>query len=105
MRKAIRMAAAIAFLVAPAAWAHEGGIHARGILQRIGAESIAIKTAEGDRSFSLTPATSFARGGRPAAREDLRTGDRVVVHAHERNGQWEATQVWAAPAADATRIR
>jgi len=105
MRTAFLATVAVALLAAPPAQAHEGGVDAKGTVQVVTAERITIETAQGEKSFELTPATSFARAGSPARREDLRPGERVVVHARERNGRLEAIQVRAGPARGAAPTR
>ena len=105
MRAAILATAVVALLAAPPAKAHEGGVDAKGTVQVVTPERITIETAQGEKSFELTPGTSFARAGSPARREDLRVGERVVVHARERNGGLEAIQVRAGQAKGATPTR
>lgn len=105
MRAAILATAAVALLVVPPAKAHEGGVDAKGTVKVVTAERITIETAQGEKSFALTPGTSFARGGSPARREDLRAGERVVVHAREQNGRLEAILVRAGPARGAAPTR
>ena len=97
MRAAILASAAAALLVASSAAAHEGGIDLRGSVKAVTPERLTVATAQGDRSFALTPETSYARGSAPARRQDLRPGERVVVHARERGDRLEAVQVRAGP--------
>lgn len=98
MRTKILVSAAAALLATAPVAAHEGGIDAKGVVKVVTAERITIETPKGERSFALTPETSYARGSAPARREDLRAGERVVVHARERGGRLEATAVRAGPA-------
>lgn len=97
MRAAI-VAMAVTLLAAPGAEAHEGGMHAKGVVKAITAERLTVGTAQGEKTFDLTPATSYVRGAAPARREDLRAGERVVVHARQKDGRLEATEVRAGPA-------
>lgn len=100
-KKAMRTmlaSAAAALLVASAAAAHEGGGDARGVIKAVTAERLTVETAKGEKSFALTPETSYATGSAPARREDLRPGERVVVHARERGDRLEAVEVRAGPA-------
>lgn len=98
MRTTMLVSAAAALLVASAAAAHEGGGDARGVIKALTAERLTVETAKGEKSFALTPETSYARGSAPARREDLRPGERVVVHACERGDRLEAIEVRAGPA-------
>lgn len=94
MARIIAVAAiAAAAAVATAARAHQGGVDVRGVVQSVAPDRIEVRTAEGVRAFALTPATEFARAGSPARREDVRPGDRVVVHGRARGGALEAVLV------------
>jgi hypothetical protein len=91
MRKFL-MACAVA-LAASSAWAHGGGMHAKGTLKSISADRIVLQTAEGEKAFKLSPGTQFLNGSSPATAADLHPGDRAVVHARGAEGTPEATQV------------
>lgn len=78
---------------ATAARAHQGGVDVRGVVEAVAPDRIVVTTAAGNRSFAVTPATEFAKGGSPARLEDLRPGDRVVVHGRTRGGRTEAVLV------------
>jgi multidrug efflux pump subunit AcrA (membrane-fusion protein) len=85
-------AAAVA-MAAGTARAHQGGVDVRGVVEVIAPDRVEVTTAKGVRAFAVTPATEFVKGGAPARREDLRPGDRVVVHGRERAGRTEAVRV------------
>jgi hypothetical protein len=87
------LAAVAAIAAGTAAWAHEGGIDVRGVVKAVTPERIEVTTAKDVRAFAITPATEFVKGGAPARREDVRAGDRVVVHGRERAGRTEAVLV------------
>lgn len=105
MRTELLALVAVALLAMSPALAHEGGIDAKGVVKAVTAERITIETPKGERSFALTSETSYARGSAPARREDLRAGERVVVHARERGGRLEAIAVRAGPARSADSSR
>ena len=105
MRARILASAVAALLAMSAAVAHEGGIDARGVVKAVTAERLTIETAGGEKTFSLTPETSYARGSAPARREDLRTGERIVVHARERGDRLEAVEVRAGPSGGPAKAR
>ena len=87
------LAAVAAMAVATTARAHEGGVDVRGVVKAVTPEGVEVATAKEVRAFAITPATEFVRGGAPARREDVRPGDRVVVHGRERGGRTEAVLV------------
>lgn len=94
MRRSFLVAVTVAFLAGPVL-AHEGGVHAKGTVRAITASRIDVQTANGEKSFALTPSTEFVRGHVPAKATDIKPGDRVVVHARMADGALEAVQVRA----------
>ncbi len=95
--RVIAVAAALA-ASAGVALAHEGGRHAMGTVREIGAARIVVATSAGKTaSFALSPETVFRRGEAPARREDVRPGERVVVHGKHGHGGEVAALVKLAP--------
>lgn len=90
----------IGALVGPAlAAAHEGGLDARGTIKEIGADEVVLATAQGkDQTYALGPDTKYRRGTAPARREDVRAGERAVVHARREGDKLHATEIRLAPA-------
>jgi uncharacterized protein DUF5666 len=88
-------------LAAPGfALAHEGGNHAKGTVHEITADRIVVTSQLGkDAVFTLAPETTFERGNAPARREDVKVGERVVVHGKHAGNREVATIVKLAPAA------
>lgn len=79
--------------------AHEGGMHARGVVKEISAERIVLTTREGKPlAFTLGPETRILRGNERVPPEAVRTGERAIVHARRKAGQLEATDVKLGPA-------
>lgn len=94
MARFITVLAAVAAMAAvTSARAHEGGVDVRGVVQTVTPDRIEVATATEVRTFAITPATEFVKGGAPARREDVRSGDRVVVHGRQRGGRTEAVLV------------
>lgn len=91
-------AIAAAVAIATAARAHQGGVDVRGVVQAVASDRIEVATANGVRAYALTPATEFVKAGAPARREDVRPGDRVVVHGRASGGRIEAVLVKIGPA-------
>jgi hypothetical protein len=90
--KIASMLLAFALCSAPVA-AHEGGHDARGVVTLVGSQELTIKTNQGETKFFLTPETQFVKDGMPATAQDLKTSDRVVVHAKKIAGRLEAVKV------------
>jgi hypothetical protein len=81
----------------PAA-AHEVGSSARGVIESVTADRIAVKSADGHVSaFALTPATRFSRGEKAVAAGDVRVGERAVVRGKKLGERLEAVLVKLAP--------
>jgi hypothetical protein len=99
MRRKCLAAFAAAVLWAPVmGHAHEGGIHARGVVTAISDHGLTISTTKGgEESFALTRETRFVAGKRPVTRAEVRAGDRVVVHAKSTGARPVAVEVIGAP--------
>jgi len=87
---------AIALLLGPLspALAHGGGPHLKGTVSAVSAEQITVE-ADGGKpaSAKITPETRFVRGKAEGKREDLKHGDRVVVHTRKRGDALEALEI------------
>jgi len=71
-------------LVATAALAHGGEEHIQGTVTKVAQNSITVKTtANKVVTVSVVPATTFTMGKMTMKIEDLKVGDRVVIHAKE----------------------
>jgi hypothetical protein len=98
--KSTLLAFALASSALPlAAGAHEGGHDVRGVVVTASREELTVKTSHGSEKFVLTPQTEFVKDGAPAAAEDLKASDRVVVHGKKKGSRMEAVKVEFAPAA------
>ena len=97
---------ALAF-VAGATLAHGNKVHVRGNVEKIGADSLQIKSSDGKTvEVKLVASTVYVQhmavkpGGpadtndnRPAKLADLAVGDAVVIHATPKDGGLEADEV------------
>ena len=73
--------AALVVLLAATAWAHGGGEHLMGTVKAIDATSITVETKDGHSAIaSIDDATKFEKDSQPAKRDDVKVGERVVVH-------------------------
>ncbi len=87
-------------LVGAATYAHEGGVHSRGTVKEIAADRIVLMTADGKSvTVAMDAETRIVRGRRTITAEEVRPGERAVVHAANRDGKLEATEVMVADVA------
>jgi hypothetical protein len=83
----------VALAAAPAA-AHERADRAMGVVESVTPERIVVKARDGHAlSFSITPETRFLRGKKPSRAEDVRVGERAVVHGKKAGERIEAVEV------------
>lgn len=104
--KWITLALAIAFAVG-ATLAHGNKVHVRGKVEKIGADSLQVKTVDGKTvEVKLAASTVYiqhtppkpgaapdANEDKPAKLADLVIGDAVVIHATPKGGSLEADEV------------
>ena len=92
-------------LIACAALAHGDKKHVIGTVEKMGADSVTVKTGDGTSvEVKLVAATVYVqRAGtvdKPAKLSDLAVGDRVVIHATPKGETLEAAEVrFSAPGA------
>jgi hypothetical protein len=97
-----RMTALVAVLAAAPAVAHESADRALGVVESATAEQLVIKARDGHAvTFKVTPQTRFFRGEKPARAEDVRVGQRAVVHGKRAGEAVEAVRVKLGPASGA----
>ena len=91
-----------AVLLAIPAFAHGDKVHVLGVIEKLSAESVTVKTKEGksiEVKFAPTPAY-LTSADKPAKVSDLAVGQRVVIHADPKgNDLIAATVKFAANAA------
>lgn len=89
------------------AWAHENKVHIRGRVEKVGADSLRVKTVDGKSlEVKLVASTVYIQhtavrpgepadtnGNRPAKLADVAVGDAVVIHATPKAGTLEADEV------------
>src|SRR5260370_11529217 len=91
----------LALLLAVAAGvtlAHGNKLHVRGKVEKIGADAVVVKTAEGKSvEVKFVPTTVFVSRAnnedKPAKLGDLAAGDLVVIHATPKNNTLEADEI------------
>ena len=94
-------------LISVAALAHGGEEHVIGVVSKVTAEAITVKTTAGKMvTVSVAPESKFIKSKVAAKISDLNVGDRVVIHAKElEEGKLVADTVefGASPSAQATK--
>lgn len=107
MRNRIVTLIACTLLMAGAALAHGGEEHVIGTVAKVAADSITVKTTAGPMvTVAVVPESTFTKNKAAAKPEDLKVGDRVVIHAKEpTEGKLVADTVeFAAPKAAAKPV-
>lgn len=75
-------------------WAHEGGKHFLGQVKSVDNDSLTIVTTTNETvTIKLVPTTKFVKSNQAASIQDLKAGERVVVHAKQKGTTWEAEEV------------
>src|SRR3981189_469867 len=108
MKLRISMLALLFALAMGTAFAHGNKVHVRGTVEKISADSVVVKTADG-KSVEVKFAAStvfLSRANnedKPAKAGDLAPGDLVVIHATPKDNTLEADEIkFSAPAASKT---
>ncbi len=98
-------------VVMGAAFAHGNKVHVKGTVEKIGADAVLVKTADGKSvEVKFAPATVFLSRSnnedKPAKASDLAAGDLVVIHATPKDKILEADEVkFSVPTAAKTAVR
>lgn len=73
-------------LLSPIALAHGGLEHVRGTVAKVSDHSVTVTTTAGKTvEVLLDPQTTYTRADKPIQKSDLKVGDRVVIHAAEKD--------------------
>jgi hypothetical protein len=92
LRSAI--AAVILIFLSTIALAHGDQQHVIGTVTKIDSASISVKTTTGEvKVVMILPTTRFLKGADAAAAQDVKVGDRVVIHAKPEGETLHATEV------------
>ena len=99
MSLASKIAVLLAALAAAPAAAHETGDRTMGVVMDVAPDRIVIRAADGHAvSYAVTPDTLVVRGDKPARLEDVRVGERAVVHGKRVGGTLRAIRLRLGPA-------
>ncbi len=108
MKLRLSLLALLFALVTGTAFAHGNKVHVRGTVEKISADSVVVKTADG-KSVEVKFAAStvfLSRSNnedKPAKAGDLAPGNLVVIHATRKDNTLEADEIkFSAPAASKT---
>jgi len=94
MKKFALMMAVFLGLAASPLLAHGGGPHLKGTVVAISADEIKVKGMDGHESEAkITPTTKFVRGKETGNKDELKQGDRVVVHTRKKGDALEAVEI------------
>ena len=84
------------FAIIGTAFAHNGMEHMMGTVAAITQMNITIKATDGKTQVvQLAPGTKYLRGAHAVSLKDIKTGDRVVIHATKNGVQLVAAEVKA----------
>src|SRR5882762_4340456 len=98
MKLRISMLALLYALAMGTAFAHGNKVHVRGTVEKINADSVVVKTADGKSVEVKFAASSVflsraSNEDRPAKAGDLAAGDLVVIHATPKDNILEADEI------------
>lgn len=94
MKRTAKLLALVAAMAAAPALGHEKADRALGVVEKVDAQQIVLKGRDGHPvTFAVTPDTRFLRGGKPAKPDDVRVGERAVIHGKKAGERVEAVEV------------
>ena len=80
--------------IASLAFAHGNEEHVMGTVAKISSNSITVQTTNNEtKEVAVTDKTTFENAGAPAKLDDLKVGDRVVIHADKQGNKLVAHTV------------
>ncbi len=98
MRRYLSVLLFVTFAGAGLASAHGDKKHVIGVVEKISAASVTVKTADGRSvEVALAPTTVYLKSGRAAKWQDLSVGERVAIHATPKGAGLEANEVKFGP--------
>jgi hypothetical protein len=103
-RQALRYSIATATLIlilSTIVLAHGDQQHVMGTVTKIDSGSITVKTTTGEvKTVMVLPTTKYVRGSAAVTAQDVKVGDRVVIHAKPEGEMLHATEVKIGEAKD-----
>jgi hypothetical protein len=80
-------------LLSTPVFAHGNETHVLGVVKSVKGDKLAVTTAKGDVTVTIAKTTAITRGNESVTRDDLKAGDRVVIHARKEKGVLTATEI------------
>lgn len=103
-RQALRFSiatTALILILSAIVLAHGGLEHVMGTVTKIDSGSITVKTTTGEeKTVMVLPTTKFVKGSAAATAQDVKVGDRVVIHAKPEGEMLNAIEVKIGEAKD-----
>ncbi len=100
--KHLAFAVSAIFFLSIALCAHGNQEHVMGTVTKVDGTSIVVKTTAGaEKTVTVGEKTKFVKGNANATIQDVKAGDRVVIHARPEGKALEATEVRIGTAAAA----
>ena len=94
---------AIALLFVMHVFAHGNAIHVIGTISAIAGDSITVLTTDNQsKTVYVSNKTKFTKSGTAATRDDLKVGERVVIHAQKQEGDKLVAETVAVGVSNAT---
>ncbi len=88
------LVAIVVMILAMLGFAHGNEQHVMGTVTKIDTGAITVKTTSGEvKTVMILASTKFVKGTSSATQQDLRVGDRVVIHAKPEGDMLHATEV------------
>ena len=82
------------FMISSLGFAHGDEVHVMGTVTKVDASSISVKVADGTvKVVKIMPATKFLKNNLAITPQELKVGDRVVIHAKPDGDTLNATEV------------
>lgn len=92
--KNLALAVSAIFFLSMGLYAHGNQEHLIGTVARVDGTSIVVKTTAGaEKTVTVGEKTKFVKGSSPATIQDVKAGDRVVIHARPEGKALQATEV------------
>lgn len=103
MKRKVLVAVLLFACISLVARAHEGMVHVMGIVTALTDKSVTVETKDKKAvEVVLSDTTTYEKTGKPAARSDLKVGDRVVIHAMKMKGVLQAHSLSLSEASSST---
>lgn len=93
----------VTLTLSPTVFAHGDQLHVMGTVTQIDATSITVKTTTGEiTTVMIVAETKFVKGASTVTQQDVKVGDRVVIHAKPEGNMLHAAEVRIGTSAKST---